>query len=650
MSQPFLIFSNLIVPLISGLFFLFYFIYFVFAHPSRALSFRLFVAFLIAFSAFLFGRPLQLLLGAHALPLIIVNVRVFILCSVLAPVIILTALTYNKRITLREGLAVFLACLPLGLAYVVFNTLGTRESYLLFEVAGIPAYDNLTPSMTPPFYGREVTIAVQTVTGIILILFSLIRFAQVKKETKPKAFLGNKFFLINAGILIFAVSFILGSLARQWWVYYVASVVTALLIGGSVLIDIKELHTYYEKLVPFIKEEIINNVSFSEISRTKLAEMLDCLGKRPDLNTFILIKAKTGEYDLDGEFTTMEVIVQAVTRWLETVLSEDSYLLLPMEESTVGVVAHLAREGEASRQAYILGALDDLRERIARAYGRELAVGIGRTYDRIEDLRVSWHEATVALEYAEQLTDCGIVHVENISERSPRRSAYPAREKERVISMVRSGDAENGVLALKAFFPPFRKYINDEPEALRIRLNELACSFIDSAILGGGDENALTALMGRYTGEIPLLSDPELVERWLATIVRETAGTVGKAYEKRSKVLIEGAKKYIEANCRSQIGYRDVAREIFISPSYFLSLFKKETGTTFVDYLTTVRIEKAKHLLLTTDMTVTEIAYEFGFNNSNYFSNIFRKTVGVSASEFRKARTAPPESPGPLTR
>jgi two-component system response regulator YesN len=116
------------------------------------------------------------------------------------------------------------------------------------------------------------------------------------------------------------------------------------------------------------------------------------------------------------------------------------------------------------------------------------------------------------------------------------------------------------------------------------------------------------------------------------------AGIVSRVYEKRSKGIIENAKRYIEANYQSQISYRDVAREVFISPSYFLTLFKRETGITFVDYLTVVRIEKAKHQLLTTDLSVTQIAFDHGFNNSNYFSNIFRKIVGVSATEFRKPR------------
>ena len=641
MTTSFLVFANLIIPLISGSFCFFYFVYFVFAHPSRAVSYRLFVAFLVGFSLFLFGRPLQLLLGPHPLPLIVVNIRVFILCSALAPISILTARTYNKRITRREGLAVFAACLPLGLGYVVFNTLGTQASYRLFELAGLAAWDNLTPSLKAPWYGREVTIGVQTVTGLLLFLFSGIRLVSMRRESRPKALLGDKEFLINTGILIFALSFILGSLARQWWIYYVSSIATALLVGGSVLIDITEIHHHYEKLIPFIKEEIIHNVAFSELSKHKLMEMLGCLGKKTDLNTFAVIKAKAEADGLCGDFTTLEDIVRVIGRRLEDVASEENFLILPISDTTVGIVLRLPRERGTSRQAYILGALDDIRQEIQRTRSLELAIGIGRSYEKIEDLRVSYHEAMNALEHAEQLEGCGIVHVENISEPDRRRSAYPVREKEKLLALIRSGDAENSRAALAAFFVKFRRYLEEEPGVLRIRLYELVCSFIDSAILGGGDEKTLNDRVGTYIGEIAHIDDPVIAERWLEKIAAETAGIVVRVYERRSKVLIENAKKYIEANYRSQLNYRDVAREIFISPSYFLSLFKQETGTTFVDYLTSVRMEEAKRLLHSTDLPVTQIAYDLGFNNSNYFSNIFRKTVGVSATEFRKPRSAP---------
>ncbi|HOV38907.1 MAG TPA: helix-turn-helix domain-containing protein, partial [Spirochaetales bacterium] len=463
-----------------------------------------------------------------------------------------------------------------------------------------------------------------------------VRLRELWREKGSKEILKDKIVLINAGIIVFAASFILGSLAKQWWVYYVTSVISASLVGSSVLIDIKELHTYYEKLVPLIKEEIIHNVAFSELSKAKLMDMLSCLGKKTNLNTFVLVKVKPGTGEVRGDLSTIETISKIISQRLETALSEDSYLILPLSDTSLGIVLYLPVEEGKSYQAYLLGVLEDIREEIFKTYPRELLIGIGRSYDKIEDLRNSHREALNALEYAEQIPGGGIIHVENITGPNRRRSIYPVREKEQLLSLIRSGDGKNAIQALKGFFEKFHRYIEEEPGVLKIRLYELVCSFIDAAILGGGDEKTLNECASGYLEEIELIDSPELTECWLEKIVREIAGIVTAVYEKRSKVIIEKAKKYIEENYQSPLSYKDVARAVFISPSYFLSLFKRETGTTFVDYLTAVRIEKAKHTLLTTDLSITQIAYDLGFNNPNYFSNIFRKIVGVPASEYRK--------------
>ena len=77
------------------------------------------------------------------------------------------------------------------------------------------------------------------------------------------------------------------------------------------------------------------------------------------------------------------------------------------------------------------------------------------------------------------------------------------------------------------------------------------------------------------------------------------------------------------------------AEEASVSMGYLSGLFKKESGTNFVKYLTDVRMEKSIQLLRTTDMKVYEIAYETGFSNPHYFSISFKKYTGMSPSEFK---------------
>ncbi|MCY1251201.1 HTH-type transcriptional activator Btr [compost metagenome] len=72
-----------------------------------------------------------------------------------------------------------------------------------------------------------------------------------------------------------------------------------------------------------------------------------------------------------------------------------------------------------------------------------------------------------------------------------------------------------------------------------------------------------------------------------------------------------------------------------MSESNFSRLFKKQTGVSFVEYLTQLRMEKAKELLLRPDEKVYEIALAVGYQDSRYFSQIFRKYTGDTPSEYR---------------
>jgi two-component system response regulator YesN len=633
-------FMHLATPLIAGFFLCLCLLYFGVANPSQAASYRYFIVFLIAFGVFVFGRPLQMLLGPHPLPLIIVNIRVFILCSVLAPAIILAADVLSRRPRRTRVLPIVLPCVLLGLTYDVFNTLGTRGSYVLFEFAGLVAHENLTPSGLPPLYGREVTIGVQAITGGLLLVFSLLGLSGSRGGAQPGSLLRNKTFLMNAGIMLFALAFILGSIARQWWVYYATSIVTALLFGASVLLDVKEIHGRFERLVPFIKEDILHNVAFSDVSESKLTEMLRCLGKTTDLNVFAVIKV--GQVGPSG-FGMVDEILDLVTAKLNVVFGAERFLLLPLSNTRIGVVLCLPTPGHDNRAPSILEVLEGVREEVSTRHSAHLSIGVGRRYEHIEDLRVSYHEALAAQEYAEQYGGSTVVHVDNISHGSTPSNPYPVKERERLLGAVRLGDAEGSSKALGEFLVHFRPFIEASPRSLNVRLYELVGALVDSAIRGGADGAKLDELLDRYVNDIELMKDPQIALRWLAKVVSDAAGCVTHVYERRSRSLVEKAKTYVESNFRSPLSYKDVARAVFISPSYFLALFKRETGVTFVDYLTGVRIDHAKRLLLSSDLSITTIAYEVGFNSSNYFSFLFRRIVGTSAKQYRSGRQSSAE-------
>ncbi|EPZ42156.1 helix-turn-helix domain-containing protein [Alicyclobacillus acidoterrestris] len=98
---------------------------------------------------------------------------------------------------------------------------------------------------------------------------------------------------------------------------------------------------------------------------------------------------------------------------------------------------------------------------------------------------------------------------------------------------------------------------------------------------------------------------------------------------------IDSAIAYIAKHFSEPISLQDVAERVYLSPSHFSRLFKAETGTTFIDYLTNYRIQKSKILLRVTSLPVEIIANNTGFSNASYFSTTFKRLEGRTPTEYR---------------
>ncbi len=101
---------------------------------------------------------------------------------------------------------------------------------------------------------------------------------------------------------------------------------------------------------------------------------------------------------------------------------------------------------------------------------------------------------------------------------------------------------------------------------------------------------------------------------------------------------ISSARQYVEKRYQQKITVTDVAGYVYLSPSHFSHLFKKETGLSFVQYLNTYRVEKAEDLLENTTLDITEIALKTGFQSIPHFNRIFRKISKTSPREYRNSK------------
>ncbi|MCR5650834.1 MAG: helix-turn-helix domain-containing protein [Lachnospiraceae bacterium] len=105
---------------------------------------------------------------------------------------------------------------------------------------------------------------------------------------------------------------------------------------------------------------------------------------------------------------------------------------------------------------------------------------------------------------------------------------------------------------------------------------------------------------------------------------------------KRTESTAEVAKRYIEENYVKDISLDDVAGYAEVSPYYLSRIFKEETGETFMEYLTSLRMKKAIELMKDPEYSIKDICSEVGYADPNYFSRIFKKSEGVTPTEYRE--------------
>ena len=125
--------------------------------------------------------------------------------------------------------------------------------------------------------------------------------------------------------------------------------------------------------------------------------------------------------------------------------------------------------------------------------------------------------------------------------------------------------------------------------------------------------------------------------QWMQDFMEEIWELLGREQmeipEKLREILI-----YIQENYYRKISLSDVADRFFFNPSTVSRMFVKNLGINYIEYLNSLRLEKAKEMLETSYSSIAEVAERTGFENTSYFSRQFKKKYGVSPQEYRKSK------------
>lgn len=126
------------------------------------------------------------------------------------------------------------------------------------------------------------------------------------------------------------------------------------------------------------------------------------------------------------------------------------------------------------------------------------------------------------------------------------------------------------------------------------------------------------------------------IEDLILRMAEEVVNLLGERFMDKNSKLVHQVRKLIDQNYDQPLTINSLSDQVYLSPNYLRSIFKDKTGMTIHDYLTRIRLDKAKELLADGSLKIQDIAQKVGYESTSYFISLFLKSQGVTPNEYRK--------------
>lgn len=194
-------------------------------------------------------------------------------------------------------------------------------------------------------------------------------------------------------------------------------------------------------------------------------------------------------------------------------------------------------------------------------------------------------------------------------------TAVPIRLGEKLVGFLQTGQVFRKKPTQAQFARTSKLVAQWGVEVDKDRLKQ---AYFGTRVLSSKQHDAMISLISIFAQHISMVTNQVIVQN-----------------ENSEPVTITRAKEFIQQNQAEDLTLGQVAKAVNTSTFYFCKMFKKATGINFTEYVSRVRIEKAKNLLLNPNLRISEIAYEVGFQSLTHFNRVFKKVIGQSPTEYR---------------
>ena len=403
--------------------------------------------------------------------------------------------------------------------------------------------------------------------------------------------------------------------------------------------NISILRESYLGSLPILRELFLNNLVRRTTDVAKVALKLreygiDILDARKWLVAVIHVE-QAERAETQAFSGHQELIPISVRRLVEDHLNV--YCRFAIFNSMEGITV-IAAIDEGNTQAGLINRIHDICKESMRVLEVAITAGVGHNCSALQEISYSYQSAVDALGYRAIVGSGKAIYINDVEPVDRGKLLLDAKGEEELVASIKFGTSE----VIGQVFQNLAACMDGAKVHARqhqvYMLSILNC-MIRLMQQYGLDMWDMFGLEGRYEEILEGLCRREEFAERIIPIACRMNEAFSRERDNTTRKAMQEAKEYIREHYDNpELSVEMLCRHLHMSPAYFSTVFKKETGQTYVNYLTEVRLKKAVELLNETDDKTYMIARKVGYQEQNYFSYVFKKKYGVSPTKYRGAQ------------
>lgn len=394
-------------------------------------------------------------------------------------------------------------------------------------------------------------------------------------------------------------------------------------------LEIKEKLKY---IMPLVENEVAFAVMMGEDEKIgEYAHLLDI-----DISSGYLVVGKIDEKSLpSSDEVSKNFTVRKIQEYIKNNMPElKPCLISNFYSNKILFILPYRMEQKHDLKEHSYKKILGVRNKIKDNFLVKMSFGISEAYNGLGLIRNSYNQALTVINNIDSF-EIDIINFGDIKSNAFRQFQYPYELEHLLTEKIRLGLTELAMGLFVEIFDYTSTCLKEDVNRVKFELLELyftlsrmafeydvPCTDLDGFIMSRNKYYNLLTVQ-----EIYHIFDEE---------IRSLCVKFNEERNKKAKKTMFQAVQFIKENFMKEITLEDVAKKVCISPNYFSRMFKNEFNQSFIDYLTKVRIDNAKAMILKAGKSISDICWDVGYNDPNYFTKVFKKVSGLTPSEFKE--------------